>query len=55
MNIEITIYDGAGNVVEHSIGPAQMATDAEIADIIALIEAGVPACLASQLVLMERE
>jgi hypothetical protein len=50
MDLEITIYDGDGKVVQHHIGPAQMATDAEINEMIAMIEAGTPAHIAAMIV-----
>lgn len=49
-DIEITIFGAGGNVVEHSIGPAQTATDAEIAGMVQMIEGGTPAYLAASLV-----
>lgn len=47
--IEVTIFDGEGNVVEHSFTKAQAATQAQIDDMVAMIENGTPAWLASQL------
>lgn len=47
--IEITIYDAAGNVAEHYKGPAPTASDAEIDDMIALIDNGCPAHIAAML------
>jgi hypothetical protein len=49
MELEITIYDGDGNIAEHHCGLAQMATDAEINDMVAMIEAGTPAYIAAML------
>jgi len=48
-NIEIEIFDGSGNRVQHYVGPADTATDAEIADMVAMIENGTPAYLAAVL------
>lgn len=54
MDIEITVYDADSTVISHDIVPAQTATDAEINEMIALIEGGCPAHLAAQLVLNGR-
>jgi hypothetical protein len=42
-DIEVTVFDATGNVVEHSVGPAQTATDEEIHDMIVMIEHGATA------------
>jgi hypothetical protein len=50
MDIEITIFDAAGNVVSRDVSPAQTATQEEIDEMVSLIENGCPAWLASQIV-----
>lgn len=47
MEIEITVYAVDGSISQHYKGPAQMATDAEITDMVAMIESGTPAYLAA--------
>jgi hypothetical protein len=47
MEIEITIYDAAGNVTRHHKGMADTATDDEIAEMVSMIESGTPAYLAA--------
>lgn len=49
MEIEITVYANDGSVSQHYKGPAQTATDAEIDDMVQMIEAGTPAHLAAVL------
>ena len=47
--IEVTIFDGDGNVVEHSFAKAQTATQEQIDDMVAMIENGTPAWLSARL------
>jgi len=49
MQIEITVYDACGSVLTHDVVEAPTATDAEIADMVAMIETGTPACIAAML------
>ncbi len=46
MDIEITVFNNDGTVASHYKGPADTATDAEINDMVAMIEAGTPAHIA---------
>ena len=47
MQLEITLYDACGSVLTHDIVEASVATEAEIADMIAMIEVGTPAYIAA--------
>lgn len=53
MQIEITIYDAAGEVVSYDVCEAQTATEAEVNEMVALIDGGAPAYLAAMLVKQE--
>lgn len=46
MQLVITIFDDKGNVVTCDVVEAQEATDAEIEDMVRMIESGTPAHLA---------
>ena len=52
--LEITILNAEGEIVVHDTVPAQMATDAEISEMVDLIEGGCPAWLAAQIVIQSR-
>jgi hypothetical protein len=54
MDVTITIWDAAGNVVVHETAPAQTATQEEIDEMVILIESGCPAWLASQIVALSQ-
>lgn len=54
MQLEITIWNDKDEVVVHEFVEAQTATDAEIESMVALINGGMPACIASKLVIAER-
>lgn len=49
--MEITVYDGAGNVVEHSFAEPFRATEEQHMEIIALVNGGMQASDAARLVL----
>ena len=49
MQIEITLYDACGSVLTHDVHEAETATDAEIADMVQMIESGTPAHIAALL------
>jgi hypothetical protein len=52
--LEVTIYDGKDNIVEHFFTEAQTATQEEIDEMVYMINHGTPAHLAVQLVKLGR-
>lgn len=49
--MEITVYDGAGNIIEHTFAEPFCSTEEQHTEIIALVEGGMKAIDATRLVL----